>query len=346
MTFHRVTALVLACVFSTPAMGAPIALDAAGARRAGVQTAPAQPAAASPVATLPGTVVPRPQGRVAVSAPFAGVVRQSLVVEGDAVQRGQRLAVVQSREVLTTGAELARARARLGVARQAAARTATLAKEGVVSGARAEEANAALREAESEVGEKSRILKLANADAASGVYVLTAPIAGRVTQANAQTGAAVDGLSAPFVIDAPGPYHVQAQAPARLAGVLRPGMRVRLQSGAEGRILTIGSTVDAATRSLSVRAAIDSGPPVQAGASVSLVVLAAQPAGAVSVPSAAVVQIGGRAVVFVQTAQGFDSRPVRVLGAVGGRSTLSGLSPGARVAITGVSALKSLATGG
>src|SRR5690606_38022834 len=109
--------------------------------------------------TLPGVVTPPPQGRVAVTAPFAGVVRQSLVMEGQSVAKGQRLAVVQSREVLSLGADLARARARLGVARQAATRSETLAREGVIAGARAEEAAAALREAEVEVSEKTRLLR-------------------------------------------------------------------------------------------------------------------------------------------------------------------------------------------
>src|SRR5690606_24505624 len=121
-------------------------------------------------------------GRVAVTAPFAGVVRQSLVMEGQTVTRGQKLAVIYSREVVSLAADLARARARLDVARQAAQRTRTLAQEGVVAGARAEEADATLREAEADVGEKARLLRSAGAQAGGGLYTLTAPIAGRVTE--------------------------------------------------------------------------------------------------------------------------------------------------------------------
>ena len=336
--------VIFALAFATTATAAtPIAVDAAQARRIGLTVVAAQPAAATPIATLPGTVVPPPNGRVAVSAPFGGIVRQSLVVEGQSVARGQRLAVVQSREVLQTGAELARARARLGVARQAADRASKLVAEGLVAGARAEEAAAALREVEVEVNEKARILRLANADAANGTYTLVAPISGRLTQANAQTGSALSGADAPFVIDAPGPYHVEAQLPARLLGAVRPGMAVRVGTGAAGRVLAVGSVIDPATRSATLRASLPAGAPVAAGSSVSLVVLSNPAAGAVGVPAAAVVRIGAQTVVFEQTPKGFVARPVRVLGGAAGQQVVSGLAAGARVAATGTSELKSLA---
>jgi cobalt-zinc-cadmium efflux system membrane fusion protein len=334
-------ALLLAFA-AAPAAAAPIRVDAAQAQRIGLTVAAVQPAGAVPLATLPGIVTPPPQGRVAVTAPFAGVVRQSLVMEGQTVSKGQRLAVVHSREVLSLSSDLARARARLGVARQAATRAETLAREGVIAGARAEEAAAALREAEVEVNEKSRLMRLANADSSNGLYTLTAPIAGRVVQARAATGAALDDTVAPFVIDAPGPAHVEAQVPARLIGVLRPGMRVQVGEGAEGRVLAVGSTVDASTRSATLRASIG-GPAQVAGRTVSLVVLSDPPRGAVSAPSTAIVRLGAGSAIFEQTPQGYVARPVKVLGSAGGRTTFTGVAAGARVAVTGVSELKSLA---
>lgn len=335
--------LALSAALAAPASAAPIRVDAAQARRIGLTVAPVQAAVAVPLATLPGVVTPPPQGRVAVTAPFSGVVRQSLVMEGQSVTKGQRLAVVHSREVLSLGADLARARARLSVAKQAALRAETLSREGVIAGARAEEAAAALREAEVDVGEKSRLMRLANADSASGLYVLTAPISGRVTQARAPTGAALDDTAAPFVIDAPGPLHIDAQVPARLIGTLRPGMRVRVGATGEGRVLAVGSTIDPSTRSATLRASLGAGAMLSAGRTVSLVVLSEPPAGAVSAPSSAVVRLGAATVVFQHTPQGYVARPVRVLGAAAGRTTFTGVTPGARVAVTGVSELKSLA---
>lgn len=336
---------VAALVFAAaPASAAPVPVTAAQAQRIGLKAAPVEAAVAVPLATLPGMVTPPPQGRVAVTAHFGGVVRQSLVVAGQSVTKGQRLAVVYSREVVTLGADLARARARLGAARQAANRADTLAREGVIAGARAEEAAAALREAEVDVAEKSRLLRMAGGESSSGLYTLTAPIAGRITQANAPTGAALDAVAAPFVIDAPGPSHIEAQVPARLIGVLKPGMRVRVGQGAEGKVLAVGSAVDPATRSAALRASVGAEAGLIAGRTVSLVVLSDPPAGAVSAPAAAVVRLGQGPVVFQQTPQGYVARPVKLLGSAGGKSTFTGVPAGTRIAVSGVSALKSLAT--
>src|SRR3546814_2035784 len=117
---------------------------------------------------------------------------RTLVVEGDTVRQGQPLAIISSRDVLTMGADLTRANARAGVARSNAARLSQLAREGIIAGARADEANALAAEAGADVAEKARILKMVNGVGASGTYTLTAPIAGRGTTASVQTGNPVE----------------------------------------------------------------------------------------------------------------------------------------------------------
>src|SRR3546814_11735709 len=93
------------------------------------------------------------------------------------------------------GADLTRANARAGVARSNAARLSQLAREGIIAGARADEANALAAEAGADVAEKASILKMVNGVGASGTYTLTAPIAGRVTTASVPTGNPVDGTT-------------------------------------------------------------------------------------------------------------------------------------------------------
>jgi cobalt-zinc-cadmium efflux system membrane fusion protein len=73
----------------------------AKARALGIVTAPAQPASEVPLADLPVTIAPPPNARVAVAATLPGTVLRTLVVEGDSVSRGQALAVVASRDVMT-----------------------------------------------------------------------------------------------------------------------------------------------------------------------------------------------------------------------------------------------------
>jgi cobalt-zinc-cadmium efflux system membrane fusion protein len=200
----------------------------AKARALGIVTAPAQPASEVPLADLPVTIAPPPNARVAVAATLPGTVLRTLVVEGDSVSRGQALAVVASRDVMTLSADLARANARAGVARSSAARLNQLSREGIIAGARADEARALAAEAGADVAEKSRILRLVGSNRGGGTYTLTAPIAGRVTKADIQAGMPLDGTTAPFVIDAAGRYEATGQVPERLIGQIRPGMTVRL----------------------------------------------------------------------------------------------------------------------
>jgi cobalt-zinc-cadmium efflux system membrane fusion protein len=337
--------LALASLVAVPAAAADqqLTVNAGQRQQIGIRTATVQPAGAVPLAMLPAVVVPPPGARVAVSAPFAGVVRQSYAVSGQTVRQGEALATVFSRDVLEIGAELSRARARQGVARSAAARTDQLVKEGIVAGARAEESRAALREADADVASRARLLSLANADAATGIYTLRAPIAGRVSSASVTTGGAIDGMAAPFVIDAAQRFAIEAQLPERLVGQVRIGDRISLPGGGTGTVTAVGATIDPQTRAALLKASVPSLPGLVAGRSISIGLLARPVAGAVTVPAAAVVRVGGQTMVFSETSKGFAMTPVRLLASGGGgNAVVTGLPGSARVAVAGVSELKAM----
>jgi cobalt-zinc-cadmium efflux system membrane fusion protein len=319
-------------------------VDGKQATQLGIRLARAVAVEDTPLATVPAVIQPPANARVAVAATFPGVVMRTLVVEGDTVRQGQPLAVISSREVLMMGADLTRANARLGVARSNAARLSQLSREGIIAGARADEASAMAVETSADVSEKARILRMVNGHGASGNYTLTAPIAGRITTASIQTGGSVDGTTAPYVIDAANRYEVLGQLPERLVGLIRPGMTVRIDPDIRGRVTAVGSTIDPATRSASVKAEIAAGPGIVAGRATSLSIAGPAPAGAVGVPAAAVATVNNRTVVFVATTGGFAMRDVEISGTGGGQAVLlSGVKPGEQVVIAGTSALKALA---
>lgn len=313
------------------------------ARQLGIQLAPAQPAVEAAIAELPATVAPPPNARVAVTAALPGYVVRTYVAIGDTVRQGQALAEIASRDVLTLSGELARASARLRVAQTNAGRLNQLSREGIVAGARADEANALAAEARADVSEKSRILALVNGHGGSGRYTLTAPIAGRVSSATIQTGSPVDGASAPYVIDAIGKYEVEAQLPERLVGTIRPGMAIRM-GDLRGTVTSVSGVIDPATRSALLKASLPMGADMVSGRAGSISVLGPAPQGAVTVPDSAVTQIDGESSVFVAVQGGFAIRTVKT-GGSGGRTTLllSGLRRGDQVVINGTSALKALA---
>ncbi|EIZ79605.1 heavy metal efflux system protein [Novosphingobium sp. Rr 2-17] len=323
--------------------GGNLDVPAKQAGQLGIELRAALAATEAPLADLPAVIAPPPNARVAVAASLPGVVMRTMVVEGDSVRAGQPLAVIASRDVLSLGSDLARANARLGVAQSSAGRLSQLDREGIIAGARADEARATAAQARVDVSEKSRILRLVNGHGASGTYTLVTPIAGRVTGANIQAGSPVDGTSAPYVIDAVDRYEVEAQLPERLIGIVRPGMSIRL-GALRGTVTAVGTTIDPATRSAMLKATLPAGSAVVAGRATSISVFGPAPAGAVSVPVAAVTSLDGKDVVFVRTANGFVPRNVVTAGSSDGMTlVLSGIRSGERVVTSGTSGLKALA---
>jgi membrane fusion protein, heavy metal efflux system len=313
--------------------------------RLGIKTAPAVSAQSAPVGTMPATVVLPPDARVAVSAPFSGSIRQIFVIPGQQVAKGQPLATIMSRDALQIGADLNRARTDLGLARATAVRTWQLAREGIIAGARAQEAHAALAQAETTISEKSRILAISGANA-SGLITLRAPISGRVSAVAVQTGGPTDGMTAPFVIDASKAYQLDIQVPERLAGTVKPGMAVSLSGNISGRILSVSPGIDPVSRSLTAKASIGAAPGIITGKSIMVSLSGSAPLTAVLVPATALTKVGGKDVVFVREGKGFKQRDVVMM--PGGTLDIlitSGLTAGEQVATSGLTELKMLKGG-
>lgn len=320
----------------------------------GIRLEPGRDAGAVPVGTVPGVVSLPPEARVAVTSPFAGTALRVLVIQGEKVAAGQPLAVVRAAETVQFGAELARAQADLGVSRAAADRLAMLAREGVIAGARADEARAMVSRTEATIRENRRLLAMAGATG-DGTVTLRAPIAGRVASVAIDTGAAVGGGGvAPFVIENDAAVRLDLQVPERLAPLLRPGMAVEvaLGNGASatlaGRILSVATSLDPMTRSVAAKASIAAAPGLVPGKGVMAVVSGDAGDGrrGVSVPTASVTRIDGQDYVFVRNGGRFVRHKVIIAAEAGGRSVLAeGLRPGEPVATSGVAELKSLLAG-
>lgn len=312
--------------------------------RLGVRFAAVEAVEYLPIATVPATLAPPPNARVAVAAIVPGVVTKTLVVEGDSVRKGQALAIVAAREMITLSAGLEQASARVAVARASDRRLSQLAREGIIAGARADEARAALREAEAELNEQRRALRLINGTPGSTSYTLVAPIAGKITSASIQTGSPVSEATSAYVIDAFSQYELTAQLPERLLGQVQTGMRVKINDEVEGEITSVGTALDPQTRSAMLRARVPAGTGIVSGRAISATILATAPAGSLGVPSAAVVEIDGKHSVFVRTGKGVEVRAVEIGNKADGRTIIrSGLAVGDQIAVEGVSDLKSIA---
>ncbi|MEN2786884.1 efflux RND transporter periplasmic adaptor subunit [Sphingomonas qilianensis] len=322
-----------------------VPLTDAQVRSLGLQVATVDSAATIALATLPAQIMPPPNARVAVAAQLPGVITRIFVVNGQAVTKGQKLATIASRDVVSLRADLARARSRQAVASAQAGRLRQLSREGIIAPARSDEATALAAQSAIDVSEQNRLIALLGGGRSAGAgYTLTAPIAGRISSMWAETGKMVDPATAPFVIDGMGALQVIAQVPERLIGSVRPGMRVRVGADALGTVLAVGTTLDPLTRSATLTANVEPAPGISAGCATSVVIEAPAPAGAVHIPAAAVTEIDGRKVVFLVVRGGVSVRPVVIAEGTGDRVVVTrGLARGQRVVTSGISELKTLA---
>lgn len=315
-----------------------------------IKTAAAVAADHVPLGTVPGRVTLPPEARVAVTSAFPGAAIRVFVIEGQEVRRGQPLATIRAAETVQINGELARAQAEHGVAQARARRLGQLAQEGIIAQSRADEADAAFRQAASLVTEHRRLAGLAGASS-DGTITLRAPISGRVAHVAVDTGGPVDTTTAPFVIEDAGTYHLDLQLPERIARDVRPGMTVEVSVpgsdgtnvAAAGRILSVAPSIDPATRSIGARASLGAVPGLVPGGNVLVTIHGNHAEQGVAIPAAAVTRIDGAEHVFVRQGAEFVARKVVLASQSGDQAVvIEGLKAGEVVATSSIAELKSM----
>lgn len=310
---------------------------------------------------VPARVQARPGGAADVIAPIDGRLTQVLdVALGTSLSRGQELARLLPLPSLPGDLpQLHRAwvdaQTALTLATRDRERAERLVNAGAAPQKRLEEARATEDRAKTQLSAAETTLAQYHAARAGGsvdgkgLFIVRAPISGVIALRDATPGANVTAGALLFrVVDA-SRVHIVGQVPEADAA------RVRLVTGAEielsdeerrvptGRLVSVGKVLDPRTRTLPVTVAFDNrafGLPI--GQAVFLHVLMDNAAPRPVVPAAAVVDDGGRPVVFVQRAgETFQRRPVR-LGAREGDlvQIIQGVTPGERVVIRGAYLLR------
>lgn len=301
-----------------------------------------------------------------VSALIKGVVAEMRVHVGDRVKAGDVLAVLspsslkwlrelRAAEIKSADANLATARAQTALRRQELKRLENLRKSSAFSPARFEDAVQELAKAESgaakseaELLRAKANLNLADIDLANaqvkapygGVVATTHTAVGTYLNVGQPVATLVDDLS----------MELEADVPANRVRGLTPGTMVNFSIGsansagnaADERFAVVRAQVpeeNPLTRTRKVRftpADGSLGTGAAANQSVSIAVPAGPMRQVVSVHKDAVLNKGGRRVVFIVKDGTANIRPVELGEAVGGRFiVLSGLKPGDSVVVRG-----------
>lgn len=298
--------------------------------------------------TLPATIEGDPQGMQVVSATIGGRVVALTRNLGQSIDRGQTLAIVESREAATLNAEIEATSARLALAETNLRREQRLFAERVspeqdliAARTAATEARIALRLARQQVSAAG-----VNAGGLNRLAIIS-PLSGQVVSRSVTLGQTVPADAELFRVADLSRVSVSVALSPGDAGRVRPGSEIEILSGSRrtpARVSFVSPILDATTRLATVIAIVDNrsgqwrvGEPVTA----SIRLESDGSRQSILIPSKAVQTVEGRPCVFVRTAKGFKATPV-IVGAPSGDMVVitSGLTGHEQIASEGSFILK------
>lgn len=333
----------------------------------GVKWAAATSEAVGSHTELPGRLVPDDDHTTRVSAPLPGRVTTVHVKLGDRVARGQSLVSLRSPEAVSARADEAKAVAELN-SREAAVNFAKRARERAerllelkaiaaqeVERARTDEqlAEAARTQAQAEVTRARTTLREYGGADGSGEVVLRAPAAGVVVARDAVPGTVVEPGAPLVTITDLSSLWLDIAATESVASALTRAQRVVFSVPAFGeqrfdaRIQSVGAALDSQTRTLPVRALVNSAGGKLKPGMFATVWVEGVAATLVTVPDAAVQLLDEKPVIFVAKPDGkggavMTRRAVELGPKQAGRTAiLKGVQPGDMIVVDGAFAVKS-----
>ncbi len=297
-----------------------------------------------------GLVSVPPAGFEQVVAPLAGRVLRVAVAAGDEVQAGQVLLGMYSPDGVALSQALQSAQASEGLAAQTLAREQRLLKDGIGIERRVREAEVALQQARIEREAAAARLRGAGGSldkraANETELAIRAPRAGRVLSLNVLPGAWLNAGEGVASLSSTAERWVEADVPVGVANTLRIGQRAGvdadLGTDVPGKILAIGSVVEVARQTVSVRVALENAELLRPGLRVSLRFEDGVPQALWRVPRAALVQVDGALSVFVKRAERVLPLAVKTQGMSEAQPAIqAALAAGDQVAVEGAVLLK------
>ncbi|MCU0634257.1 MAG: efflux RND transporter periplasmic adaptor subunit [Gemmatimonadaceae bacterium] len=266
------------------------------------------------VATLPAQLVFDEEHTTRVQSPVAGRITRLVVAPGDRVAQGAELAHIASADAAAATSDVEKADAVRVQAQAALARAQDLYANRVIALKDLEQARADAAQAQAEWQRaRARTAQLGTGRSVGQDYVLRAPVGGEVVERTVQPGSEVrpDNGVTLFTISALDTLWLSATAYQRDLSVAHVGDRLVFVTEAfpgrrfEAVVRYVGSELDPATRTVQLRATLPNpGGELKPQMFGEARLVVEDTAGALMVPSGALVTTGAGPVLYVELAPG------------------------------------------
>ena len=289
-----------------------------------------------------------PSRVVAILAPLTGRLLALKVGLGDTVRRGEPLAVIASPDFDQAQGDAVKAADALDLANRALARAQGVMSVGANATKDIEVAASSQRQAAAEDRRaRDRLATLggdAHPDPHARGLVVVAPAAGTVTALNVGVGAYVNDSTAPLMtVSSLDRVWITAQVPEQLVASVRPGQAVDVTLAAypgqtlHGKVARVSPVLEPDTRRAKVRILFDNADGRLKPNMFATAVFALPQAGAVTVPSSALLMNNDSTTVLVEVAPWTFVRRTVELGSEDNETVriVSGLRRGERVVTRG-----------
>ena len=323
-------------------------LSIAQIEAAGVQLADAGPRELGTAISFPGEIRFDEDRTAHVVPRVPGVVESVQAELGQAVKRGQVLAVIASQQISDLRSEQQAAQRRLELARLTFQREQQLWQERISAEQDYLQARQALQEAEIALANARQKVAAVGPAGAGNRYELRAPFDAVVVEKHLTVGEVVDETSNAFTLSdlsrvwatfAVAPRDLDKVTTGRNVTVSAPDLGARV----EGKINYVGSLLGEQNRAATVRATLaNPNGAWRPGLFVNVAVSVERFNAAVVVPQSALQTWEEQTVVFARTEEGFEARPVTTGRRDAGQVEITtGLAAGTQVAAAGSFVLKS-----
>lgn len=328
-----------------------VAMTEAQVQAAAIALEAAGPATLRATTRLPGEIGFNEDRTAHVVPRVAGVVEAVPAALGQAVRKGELLAVIASAQVSDQRSEWLAAQKRLQLARTTFEREHQLWEEKISPRQDVDVAEQALREAEIAVANARQKLQAVGASPTGGAlnrFELRAPFDGVVVEKHLALGEQVKEDASAFVLSDLRTVWARIDVPAADLAKVRVGARAvvratAFEQSAPGTVTYVGALIGGQTRTAQARIALSNPDGAwRPGLFVDVELVTGETSAPVTVPAEAVQIVEDRPVVFVRVAEGFAAQPVKT-GRTDGQRTevLEGLKPGTRVATRNAFVIKS-----